>query len=116
MAKLSLILMFLVACGSITAKQVDAQIDTALAPALTTVSPTSGIVTTAVTLSGSHFGSVQGTVTIGGMTATVQSWTDTTVVAVVPDLHPGNADVAVMTAGGMAGPLPFKVVLPPTIY
>jgi len=114
--KLSLVLTFLVACGSITAKQPDAHVDTAASPALTTVTPPSGIVTTVVTLTGSNFGSTQGTVTIGGTTATVQSWTDTTVVAVVPDLHPGNADVVVMAAAGMAGPLPFKVVLPPAIY
>jgi hypothetical protein len=56
------------------------------APVITSLSPTSGTSGTAVTISGSSFGSSQGTSTVrfNGTTATVTSWNATSIVATVP--------------------------------
>lgn len=59
---------------------------------ITSISPTSGGVGTVVTISGTNFGGTQGNSYItfggtqngGGITATPQSWTNTTIVAPVP--------------------------------
>ena len=63
------------------------------APTLTMVVPARGIVTTTLTLTGSGFGDVQGgsTVAIGGATATVTSWSATSIVTAIPDVLPGDA-------------------------
>jgi hypothetical protein len=71
-------------------------------PAITTVNPTGGPVGTAVTISGSNFGSSQGssTVTFNGTAATPTGWTSTSIVAPVPaGATTGNVVVAV---GGVA--------------
>jgi 6-phosphogluconolactonase (cycloisomerase 2 family) len=96
----------------------DAPPDAPMAPALTAMSPAKGIVTTVVTLTGERFGSTQGasTVTVGGIAATVQSWSDTSITIAVPDVVPGDADVIVTTTSGATAPQPFRVILPPSIY
>jgi IPT/TIG domain len=55
-------------------------------PQLTSLSPTSGSAGTSITLSGTHFGSSQGssTVTFSGVIASPTSWSDTQIVAPVP--------------------------------
>jgi hypothetical protein len=72
------------------------------APGISSVSPTSGAVGTVVTISGSGFGSSQGTskVTFNGQTATPQSWTATQVVAPVPS--GGTSGSIVLTANGQS--------------
>jgi hypothetical protein len=76
---------------------------TVTAPAaITTVNPTGGPVGTSVTISGSNFGSSQGTstVTFNGTTATPTGWTSTSIVAPVPvGATTGNV---VVTVGGVA--------------
>lgn len=96
----------------------DAPPDAAAAPAITSLSPASGIVTTSVTLTGQRLGAMQGTstVTVAGVTATITSWSDTSIVLTVPDVLPQDAPVVVTTAGGASAPQTFAVILPPTIY
>ena len=55
-------------------------------PSITSVSPTSGAVGASVTITGTNFGATQGTgsVTFNGTTATVTSWSATSIVATVP--------------------------------
>jgi hypothetical protein len=75
---------------------------TASAPSLTSVSPTSGTVGSAVTLTGSNFGATQGisTVSFNGTRATPTSWSMTSIVAPVPSgASTGNV---VVTVGGQA--------------
>ncbi len=54
------------------------------APAITDLSPTSGAVGQAVTITGTNFGSATGTVTFNGTTAQIGSWTDTSIATTVP--------------------------------
>jgi len=56
------------------------------APSITNLSPTSGSIGTVVTITGTNFGSTQGTnkVEFNGTTATVTSWSATSIVAPVP--------------------------------
>ena len=55
-------------------------------PSITSLSPTSGAVGTSVTITGTNFGSTQGTstVTFSGTTATPTSWSATSIVTPVP--------------------------------
>lgn len=55
-------------------------------PSITSLSPTSGAVGASVTIAGSNFGSSQGsgTVKFNGTTATVTSWSASTIVTKVP--------------------------------
>ena len=72
------------------------------APTLTSLSPSSGPVATAVTISGSNFGSTKGTstVTFNGITATPTTWSTTSIVAPVPaGATTGNV---LVTVGGVA--------------
>ncbi len=55
------------------------------APAISSFSPTYGGPGQTVTIDGANFGTVTGTVTIGGVNAAVTSWSDTRVVVTVPD-------------------------------
>jgi hypothetical protein len=71
-------------------------------PVITSLSPASGPVGTSVTITGSNFGSAQGasTITFNGSTATPASWSDTSIVAPVPNgAITGNV---VVTASGEA--------------
>jgi uncharacterized repeat protein (TIGR01451 family) len=70
----------------------------AAAPQITSLSPTSGPVATAVTISGSGFGATQGasTVRFNGTSAAVTSWSSTSIVATV-------------SAGATTGPVTVTV-------
>jgi len=68
------------------------------APAITGLSPASGIIGTSVTINGDSFGTSPGTVTFNGQSATISSWSATSIVAVVP---PGsNSGPVVVTSSG----------------
>jgi hypothetical protein len=72
----------------------------AAAPSITSLSPTSGSVGASVTISGSNFGSTQGSSTIkfNGTVATPASWSATKIIAPVPSAATtGNV---VVTVGG----------------
>ncbi len=68
------------------------------APNITSLSPTKGPEGTLVTISGTNFGITQGSsiVTFNGVTASIGSWSDTNIVAIVP-------------AGAMTGPVVVTV-------
>jgi hypothetical protein len=86
------------------------------APTLTSLSPSSGPVATAVTISGSSFGASKGssTVTFNGTAATPTSWSPSSIVVPVPaGTTTGNV---VVTVGGVASnALPYTVTVVPTL-
>ncbi|MGC8580571.1 MAG: IPT/TIG domain-containing protein [bacterium] len=53
-------------------------------PVISNITPALGLTGSTVTISGYNFSTTQGSVTFNGITATVQSWTDTSIVATVP--------------------------------
>jgi hypothetical protein len=57
---------------------------TVYGPTITSLSPDSGPVGTAVAITGTGFGAMQGTVTFNGIMATVTSWSDTVINTTVP--------------------------------
>jgi len=69
-------------------------------PSITTVSPASGVVGTAVTLAGTNFGATRGTstVTFNGTLATPASWSATSIVVPVP--AGATTGPVVVTVGG----------------
>ncbi len=85
-------------------------------PTITSLSPTTGAVATAVTIGGAGFGASQGTssVTFNGTAATPTSWSATSIAVPVPNgATTGNV---VVTVGGVASnAVAFTVVPPPTI-
>src|SRR2546422_3372131 len=73
-----------------------------LAPSITSLNPTSGLVGASVTIAGANFGATQGTstVTFNGTVATATSWSATSIVVPVPaGATTGNV---VITVGGVA--------------
>jgi hypothetical protein len=80
------------------------------APAIASLSPTSGPVGTAVTIAGSNFGASQGTstVTFNGTAATPASWTATNIVAPVPS-GATTGNVVVTVGGQVSNSLAFTV-------
>ena len=88
----------------------------AIPPNLSALSPASGAVGTAVTISGSNFGTSQGssTVSFNGTAATPSSWSASSIVVPVPVGAPtGNVVVAV--DGNSSNGLMFTVIQPPSI-
>jgi len=77
------------------------------APAITNLSPTSGPVGTAVTITGANFGST-GTVTFNGTTATTTTWTATSIVTSVPS-GATTGNVVVKVGGVASNGLAFTV-------
>jgi YD repeat-containing protein len=71
-------------------------------PSISNLSPTGGLIGTAVTINGSNFGATQGTstVTFNGTAATPTSWTDTSIVAPAPSGT--TTGPVVVTARGQA--------------
>lgn len=69
-------------------------------PNITSISPSNPIQGEIITISGTGFGpSDYSTVTIGGTSATVNSWSDTQIVAVVPSISSGTKSVFASTWG-----------------
>jgi hypothetical protein len=65
-------------------------------PVITGVSPGSGVTGTSVTITGTGFGSLQGAVTINGVTATASSWNPNQIVVPIPSAATtGNVVVTV---------------------
>lgn len=104
---LSLSLLFLSAClagcgGGSSSSSVGPPPPTSTTPSITSLSPTSGPVGTAVAITGANFGSTQGssTVTFNGTVASPTSWSDASIVAPVPaGATTGNV---VVTVNGVA--------------
>lgn len=72
-----------------------------VAPKISSLSPSSAITGTAITISGSGFGSSTGTVTFNGTTAATSSWTNLSISATVPTAAT-TGNVVVTTAAGLA--------------
>jgi IPT/TIG domain/Glucodextranase, domain B len=89
---------------------------TVAAPAITSLTPTTGPAGSSVTIAGSNFGATQGTstVTFGGAAATVTSWSATSITAAVPgSVALGAVPVVVTVPGaGTSNSLTFTVVAP----
>ena len=83
------------------------------APSITSLSPTSGPVGTAVTIAGTNFGATQGTSTVSfnGTTATPTSWSNTSIVAPVPS-GATSGNVTVTVGGQLSNGLAFTVTIP----
>ncbi len=84
------------------------QVDQA-APKITTMSTFSGAVGTQVTITGVNFGSTPDTVIFNGTTATIKSWSGTSIVTVVPaGATTGNVVVmaGVLASNGVAFTVP----------
>ncbi len=87
------------------------------APSITSLSPTSGAVGASVTITGSNFGSTQGssTVKFNGTTATtISTWSATSIVAVVPS-SATTGNVVVTVSGVASNGKSFTVVAAPSI-
>src|SRR5204863_473779 len=84
-------------------------------PTITSLSPTSGPVATAVTIAGTNFGATKGTstLTFNGTAATPTTWSASSIVVPVPaGATTGNV---VVTVGGLASnALTYTVTVPPT--
>src|SRR5207244_3331269 len=87
------------------------------APSISNLTPATGAVGATVTIAGSNFGASQGngTVKFNGTQATVTSWSDTSIVASVPN-GATTGNVVVTAAGGVASNgVSFTVVPAPSI-
>ena len=73
-----------------------------VSPSINSLSPTSGLVGTTVTITGSNFGTTQGTssVTFNGATAAPTSWSSTSIATIVPTQ--ATTGPVVVTVGGFA--------------
>jgi len=84
----------------------------ALNPSIAAVYPAHSVPAGAVTITGTNFGAAQGlgTVTFGGTSAAVSSWSNTSIsCSVPPSLSAGEADAAVTTATGVSNTVSFTV-------
>src|SRR5439155_6568587 len=85
-------------------------------PSITSLAPTSGVVGTSVTVTGTNFGATKGTstVTFNGTTGTPTTWAATSIVVPVPTgATTGNI---VVTVGGVASNgVAFTILSTPTI-
>src|SRR5208283_2024876 len=79
-------------------------------PSLASVSPTSGVAGTPVTISGSNFGTVQGsgTLLLGSTTGTVVTWSDTQILATVAS-NARSGSARVQQNGYWSNSVPFTV-------
>ncbi len=81
-------------------------------PTLSSLTPASQTAGGKITLAGSGFGNTQGEgkVRVGLEAASVESWSSSSIVIVVPPgLQPGAYQVSVTTSGGASGSLPLQV-------
>ena len=78
--------------------------------ASSTVKHDEGIPGDVIRLSGTGFGLVQGTgsVTVGGSTATIVSWSNTQIICVVPGCQVGNRNIVVTNSDGESATVAFK--------
>jgi len=74
-----------------------------ITPGVSSLNPSSGRVGTLVTITGTEFGATQGasTVTIGGITATPTSWSDTSIIVSVPSGVAAGLTGLSVTVGGI---------------
>ncbi len=85
-------------------------------PSVSTISPMSGPVAAAVTITGANFGPTQGTSTVSfnGLAATPTSWNNSQIVVPVPSVAT-TGNVVVMVNGLASGGVSYTVLLPPSL-
>jgi YD repeat-containing protein len=81
-------------------------------PVVSSVSPLSGTAGTAVTISGSDFGTTTGTVTFNGTSAPVTSWSSTSISANVPALATTGGLVVTTSIGIASNSTSFTIPAP----
>jgi hypothetical protein len=83
-------------------------------PSISSLNPTSGLVGTSVTITGTNFGASQGTstVTFNGTAATPTSWSATSIVVPVPT-GATSGNVVVTVGGTASNGVTFTVTVPP---
>jgi YD repeat-containing protein len=87
---------------------------TPASPQINTLTPTSGPAGGSVTIAGTAFGLSTGTVKFNGVTATVSSWSDTSIVTTVPSA--ATTGSVIVTAGGVSSNgVTFTVASPPSV-
>jgi len=88
-----------------------------VAPTISSLSSVSGVPDKPITITGKGFGasSVGNSVKFGLATATISSWSPTSIVAAVPNLAAGAANVVVTVNGAAGDPAQFTVSAPPVI-
>lgn len=88
------------------------------APTLDALIPERGTVSSTISLRGANFGSTQGrsSVLFGAAPGAIVRWTDSEIVAIVPDIYPGPVEVTVVRDGVAAMSRSFTVTLPPMVY
>jgi hypothetical protein len=88
------------------------------APSITSLTPNSGPVGTMVTIAGSNFGATQGNSTVlfkgTGVSATVNSWSNTSIVVIVPT-GATTGNVTVTVNGALSNGVTFTVTATPSI-
>ncbi len=89
--------------------QSNGQAFSVLGPAITILTPSSGAPGSSVTIAGTNFGANAGTVTFNGQTASVGTWSDTSIIVTVPT-GATTGNVVVSNGGLQSGPLAFSVV------
>jgi hypothetical protein len=99
-------LLFSLACAGRTTAQV---------PNITSISPASGAVGTAVAITGTGFGATQGinSVSLNGTASVVANWSDSTIVAIVP-ANATSGPFSVTVNGTSANSLSFTVTALPS--
>jgi hypothetical protein len=78
-------------------------------PSITSLSPTQGGAGASVTITGSNFGSNQGTVTFAGTTASISNWSNTSINAKVP-VGAQTGNVVVTVNGTASNGVNFTVI------
>ncbi|WP_347273385.1 S8 family serine peptidase [Candidatus Kuenenia sp.] len=74
-----------------------------LPPVVTGISPIFGSIGATVTITGSHFGATEGSVTFNGIPAAISSWSDTVIACTVPD-GAGTGKAKVTTGSFVSNP------------
>jgi hypothetical protein len=112
-----LLLLPLIGCAGVSSSQQNNVPPPSSDPSITSLSPTSGAVGTEVTITGSNFGSTQGssTVTFNGTVASASTWGETSISTTVPS-GATTGNVIVTVNGVASNGATFTVTAPvPTI-
>ncbi|HEV7715969.1 MAG TPA: IPT/TIG domain-containing protein, partial [Steroidobacteraceae bacterium] len=90
-----------VVVNGVVSNSLNFNVTSAVPPAITTLSPTTGAAGSAVTITGTNFGNSQGasTVRFGTTNATITSWSNTQLVVTVPAIPAGVVQVNVIVNG-----------------
>ncbi|HEY2115200.1 MAG TPA: IPT/TIG domain-containing protein [Candidatus Angelobacter sp.] len=83
------------------------------APNISNISPSAARAGASVTINGTNFGSVTGTVTFSGIAGSPTSWSNTQIVVPVPAT--ATTGPVIVTQGGASNSVNFSVIPPPNI-